>query len=382
MSPVESGWSEWTVGRMRTDDFTVRPLRVRARDRAYTTCGTDLASRRAAVAYLSFADLITGPIRLSPAEAAALTLAVARQLDGEGRHGSDARLPDDHGILLSSTGTVAFVRGAEAPAPDNHTALSALLMRLLRLDEEPRAQVPGGLLIVLARNLGYIQLPPTSPDVFRAALERFATPDPTLLAGIFWRGARVKGAVPRRASGGADAAPARVDRRRGGPTRADLRRALRELEHDLFNTRRRLHRTSSRQRQSGPLRPFPSMNAMLRWTGVAAGVVLLASIAAGNGTKPAPPAAAPATPVVATTEAPSVVPASRTIAPVRPRVVGPGTASPARASVARVASVTSVTRKAATARHPQRRERRPVTPDAPARRFAGGARQIGWTLQR
>jgi hypothetical protein len=361
------------------------------------------------VAYLSLADLIAGPVRLSPAEAAALTLAVAHRLDAETSDGHEPQVPDDQGILLSSTGSIAFVRGPQAAAPDSRTALSALLMRLMRLEgDRPREHVPGGLLIVLARNLGYIQLPPTSPDAFRAALERFATSDPTLLAGIFWRAARVsvKGAVPRRLSAGGDAAPAPRDRRRGGATREELRRALREVERDLYDTRTSLVRRSRARSRRAP-HPEISMGGMLRWAGVAAGVVLLASIAAGNATRTArqdveaavsesavrepanadPAVTDPAVTEPAITVNPRVIPAAasgpRSISNRGARQMPPNVDAARRASDRTVVRAAPPARaKPATASRPPRRARRAVTPDATATRFAGGARQIPWTIQR
>ena len=327
------------------------------------------------MAYLSLADLIAGPVRLSPAEAAALTLAVARRLDEETADGCEPRVPDDHGVLLSSTGTIAFVRGPQAVAADTRTALSALLMRLLRLeDDRPREQVPGGLLIVLARNLGYIQLPPTSPDAFRAALERFATSDPTLLAGIFWRAARVKGAVRRPARAAGASAPTLVDRRRAGVTRAELRRALRDVERELYDTRVRLLNRATPARTRLGVRPELSMGGALRWAGVAGAVVLLASIAAGSGARSVPRDVR--LPVLATSAPP--IPAAADSAP---RVVSVVSESaPDRLPRAARQATPSRASSAARQRQPQR-ERGPVKRDTTARQFAGGARQIPWAMR-
>jgi hypothetical protein len=362
------------------------------------------------VAYLSLADLITGPVRLSPAEAAALTLAVARRLDEETSDRRVPQVPDDQGILLSSTGSIAFVRGPQAAAPDSRTALSALLMRLLRLEgDQPREHVPGGLLIVLARNLGYIQLPPTSPDAFRAALERFATSDPTLLAGIFWRAARVKGAALRRLSASGDTAPVPLDRRRAGATRAELRRALREVEHELYDTRTRLVRRSTTAPSRRTAHAVVSMGGVLRWAGIAAGVVLLASIAAGTAARTARQDVGAAVSESAVTEPavldsavaesagtepaltndPRVIPAAATgsrIITVRGVRSSSDTAGDSRIATDRTipgARRSSVARASSPAQpRPPRRGRRPVTPDVTARQFAGGARQIPWTIQR
>ena len=198
------------------------------------------------MAHLTFADLIARRVPLAASEAAALTLAVARLMDLRRASGQSVRLPDDEWILLSSNGEVSIVEVHGALEGDETASLSALLRRLLRLDERLRAGqheiVPGGLLIVLARNLGYIHLPATGPAAFRAALERFASADPAVLSGVFWRAA----------SAGRDARPlppvlvrqsidarTRNERRQQGASTTDLRRALRDLEQELFELRGR-----------------------------------------------------------------------------------------------------------------------------------------------
>jgi hypothetical protein len=124
-----------------------------------------------------------------------------------------------------------------------------LLRRLLRLDDRSpsdAAGVPGGLLIVLARNLGYIHLPATSPLAFRAALERFATPDRSALAAVFWRAAANRSDVASPMPALVSPAPrACVDRRRRGLSSAELRRALREVEREFFELQCAVLRRSS-----------------------------------------------------------------------------------------------------------------------------------------
>ena len=204
--------------------------------------------------HLTFAELIARRVPLSALEAAALTLGVARLMDVRRASGQRVTLPDDEWILLSSNGEVSIVEVHGAVESDETTGLSALLRRLLRLDERrPAARhtiVPGGLLIVLARNLGYIHLPATSPAAFRAALERFGSADPAVLSAVFWRAA----------SGGREARAPRTDvsrrlagvrtpaeRRLQGPSRTDLRRALRELEQELFELRTRIVPATARR---------------------------------------------------------------------------------------------------------------------------------------
>src|SRR5688500_11084708 len=199
--------------------------------------------------HLAFAQLVNRAVPLTAAEAAALTLGVARVLDVRRRAGMPGQVPEDEWILLSSTGEVSIVDVQGTAVADETAALSALLRRLLRLDDRSpsdAAGVPGGLLIVLARNLGYIHLPATSPLAFRAALERFATPDRSALAAVFWRAAANRSDVASPMPALVSPAPrACVDRRRRGLSSAELRRALREVEREFFELQCAVLRRSS-----------------------------------------------------------------------------------------------------------------------------------------
>lgn len=142
---------------------------------------------------LNVADLVSRGVSLTPAECVALTLAVAQVLDDCRRQGEPATVPPEARILLSSTGHVSF-SGCTPPTDETETAqLASLLRRLLRLDEraegDRRGRVPGALLVVLARALRQIDISPLGPHEFRAALGRFAAPDPAALAAVFWRAA-------------------------------------------------------------------------------------------------------------------------------------------------------------------------------------------------
>ena len=187
-------------------------------------------------AELTFAELIDRGVPLSSAEAAALVLAVWRM---------SRPVPPDDAILLSSTGEVsARPSTTRTSGPADPQPLARLLHRLLRLDEpgsgERRGRIPGGLLVVLARTLRQIDLPPLSCDAFRDALERFARSDqPVALAAVFWRAARMRPRGSRRLTWGRPAAPhVRRERRTHGPTAAELRHWLRQSEQELFRLRR------------------------------------------------------------------------------------------------------------------------------------------------
>jgi hypothetical protein len=182
-------------------------------------------------AELSFAELIERGVPLSAAEAVALTLAA---------WDSGAALPGDSAILLSSTGQVTCAAD-RPPREDDPARVAGLLHRLLRLDEadagDRRGRVPGGLLVALARTMRQIDLPPLSSDAFHDALTRFTSPDPALLAGVFWRAARMRPRRGDRLTAGRTAGRTRTERRAHGPTTADLRRWLRQSECELFKLR-------------------------------------------------------------------------------------------------------------------------------------------------
>jgi hypothetical protein len=204
------------------------------------------------MAQLSFAELIERRVSLSAAEAVALVLAVAALLDEDRGCGSSA-MPSDEEIFLSSTGQVAFVTArSDVTTSDTAVGLAVLLHRLLRLDEpddgDRRARVPGGLLVVLARTLRRIDLPPLTPEAFRDALTRFtAGTDSAALAAAFWRAARMRPQKGRnKVAAGWACRHRRVERRLNGPTSTDLRRWLRQSERDLFTLRQALPLRASR----------------------------------------------------------------------------------------------------------------------------------------
>jgi ribosomal protein L29 len=239
--------------------------------------------------HLTFADLIARRVPLAASEAAALTLAVARLMDVRRASGQRVRLPDDEWIILSSNGEVSIVEVHGTLGCDETTSLSALLRRLLRLDERRPAggheMVPGGLLIVLARNLGYIHLPATEPPAFRAALERFAASDPAVLSAVFWRaassgrGIRTLRPVTRRSTDNKGC----TERRHHGASRADLRRALRNLEQELYELRGQVNATSATA--------YPTSRAIRRSTIAATlaasfvGALTLAALLVTGGTR-------------------------------------------------------------------------------------------------
>ena len=342
------------------------------------------------MAHLTFADLIARRVPLAASEAAALTLAVARLMDVRRASGQSVRLPDDEWILLSSNGEVSVVEVHGTLEGDETASLSALLRRLLRLDERLRTGqheiVPGGLLIVLARNLGYIHLPATGPAAFRAALERFASPDPAVLSAVFWRAAsagrdaRLPPALVRRSLDGRT----RNERRLQGASTADLRRALRHLEQELFELRGRLAARGPRiQRQPVSIRRGAAVAALAAGFG---GALAVAALALTGGT---PDGAALARPDVVLGPAEQVKQVIRlvpTAAPIRPaadrveHVVQRGTEE------RRTSPPPARMRRVSTAPAPITRPRASDTPRPPSKRrdplaaHRGGTRGIPFTM--
>jgi hypothetical protein len=197
--------------------------------------------------HLSFSELIKLRVPLTAEEAVALTLAAAYVLDTRRVANTAVQVPGDEFILLGNTGHVTFTSVEVSTDQDESTALAALLRRLLQLDEsganDRRGRVPGGLLILLARTLRQIDLPSPDRDEFRAALARFATeggPTAAMLSVVFWRAASLRPVADTKRrvlgllSAGAATSPDEKDRRSHGLSRTELRRALRDLEREVF----------------------------------------------------------------------------------------------------------------------------------------------------
>lgn len=235
---------------------------------------------------LNFSELIDAPVLLSPAEAAALTLAVTDAAAEQGL----VVLPVDEELFLSSTGQVSLGRVSNSDAEDStaeslSAQLAELTRRLLQLDKpgtvDRRRRVPGGLLVVLARAMGQIDLPAPTPEEFRRALERIGTPEATTLAAVFWRAARLRAPVRPQlvslpavkvesalAHRGAD------DRRHNVPPTSELRRYLRETERELFEARECPERQQSPMPAPPPAkRPFTSTRLWRVGSGIAATVL-------------------------------------------------------------------------------------------------------------
>lgn len=201
--------------------------------------------------HLKLSDLIDRPVPLSSEEAVALTLGVATAVTA----GDRTALPPDERILLSSTGQVSLDAVHDVDSEDTTTEpltaqLAALTRRLLQLDRpgavDRRRRVPAQLLVILARAMGQVDPPPPALDELRAALARFGAPEPTMLAAVFWRAARL--CAPSRAPL-VVLPPVKVesalaprdgdDRRHSLPPPSELRRYLRETERELFEARSR-----------------------------------------------------------------------------------------------------------------------------------------------
>ena len=208
-------------------------------DRPRAECdGTVLAKITAMK--IALADIIHIRHLLAPREAATLTLAIGREWDRQrARHGAGA-LPAIAHIELNDAGEISFAENTTDPPVHGALTLSAILGHLLGLDEQdaPAQHIPGGLLITIAGRLGPLELPSSREDGFRSALLRFADDDPAVLVRVFDR------IVQARTAAGPEAAQSRGSKIRRGPERrrqppavAALRRAVRELERQTFESR-------------------------------------------------------------------------------------------------------------------------------------------------
>jgi Tol biopolymer transport system component len=196
---------------------------------------------------ISISDLIATGVHVSPAEGVALTLAVA---DAVADSAATCVPPDDQ-ILLCSNGHVSFEgvsvstdgKTGEQSEGNITIQLAGLLHRVLQLDDiapGDRRRVPGGLLVLVARMLGRLDLKPLELSEFLVALARFGTPETTTIAAIFWRAARYRmpaGAARPQPEGYVPGRPGMVDRRRHTPAASELRRYLRDMERELYETR-------------------------------------------------------------------------------------------------------------------------------------------------
>jgi hypothetical protein len=198
---------------------------------------------------LKFSDLIETAVTVSPAEAVALTLAVADAIAELGL----TDLPKDDELVLSSTGRVSLESVSKSDETDTPRGsvmaqLAALTRRLLQLDKaesgDRRKRVPAPLLGTLARALTQTVSPAPSPEEFRQALEEFGMPDPTTLAAVFWRAARLRAplrvpltTLPPVKMESALAHRGVDERRHNLPPPSELRRYLRETERELFEAR-------------------------------------------------------------------------------------------------------------------------------------------------
>jgi len=201
------------------------------------------------MSHLKFSELIETPVALSHGEAVALTLAASDAIAERGLE----NLPTDDDLFLSSTGRVSLESVIKADEGDTRprnvlAQLATLTRRLMQLDKaesgDRRKRVPALLLGTLARALTQTVSPSPSPEEFRQALERFGKPDPTTLAAVFWRAARLRaqGRVPLTTLPAVKMESALAhrnadDRRHNLPPPSELRRYLRETERELFEAR-------------------------------------------------------------------------------------------------------------------------------------------------
>src|SRR5688500_10569121 len=142
---------------------------------------------------ISFAEIAARRVRLTPAEVVALALTAARQLRRDTAT-AVLSLPSAGDILLSSAGEVV-IRDSDAAADQSDQAqmrwLAGLVHELLTLDSDSlgdrRTPIPGGLLVLLARASGQIDLPQPTYAALLDGLARFGSDDSRALAALYWR---------------------------------------------------------------------------------------------------------------------------------------------------------------------------------------------------
>jgi Tol biopolymer transport system component len=216
---------------------------------------------------LSFADLIDRQACATTEEAVALVLAASFELDRPSSPDTCVGLPSAKDIVLGEGGRISFSAApVEISEAECVSGAAALLHKLLAVEDsgsEYRVQVPGALVLLIARARRQIDLPPPSLPALQQALKRFASADQTLLASLYRRCTpRIATLAPSQApkpiqpvaqpplqavaqpaqpsatvlSFGTNAAFATAarDRRSSGPRSSDLRRELRRTELQLF----------------------------------------------------------------------------------------------------------------------------------------------------
>jgi hypothetical protein len=152
--------------------------------------------------YLSYST-IAARAALSCDEAVALCLAAAHASDGSLAPDAWRPLPSAADIHLRPDGAVEMPGYAGTVTGRERTRqITALLRLLLGLDDEPwgrsRADVPGALLLLMARATGQIDLPAPPPAELCEALRRFAPMDASMLPAIHQRLVPPPVAAPRR----------------------------------------------------------------------------------------------------------------------------------------------------------------------------------------
>jgi hypothetical protein len=323
---------------------------------------------------VTFADLIRVP--LEPSEAVALTLAVAEELESERAAGHGRGLPRDESIVLQPNGQVSF-SGPRVP-DDECIALARLLNRLLGITTGRRGRA----------STASLQQPhggATSIAQFRSDLQRIAPIDASVLAGVFWRAAGTVRDRRRRAAVGE--APCRFagrERRRPQPSATELRRAMRDVEHELFNALAALTAMRSaaaaatieqrRWRRVVPLMGIPIV-ALSVLVGIGARTIVtrvLSDARPETSRVDRDLAVAPATLTATASPAAAPAPASPSVRVVHPK------------AVAAVAAARHDSRPQVDAGHrtvtPRRATPRAARATAPAAPFvfAGGTRTISW----
>jgi hypothetical protein len=324
-------------------------------------CGTVLAIRLGVI--VTVADIIRRRDVLTPREAATLTLAIGLEWDRYREMDRDVALPDTAAIALDETGEISFLQLAPAAVAGSNAAahLSSLLGGLLGIDqdERPSQPIPGGLLMSIAGRVGSVELPSANDVGFRAALVRFADPDPArVLRRLYWRAAAGRRRTDRRGALTLAASRRSPDRRRQPQAVTELRRVIRQLEKRAFEADHARVASAAPAPAHAARRERPWPRRML--AACAALLIAAAAFTMGARTAAPPSTVASATPVahdVRLESTPPAIQASPVVSRSAPALSRAATSTAARPTTKRAVHVT----------------RRPH----PAA-FAGGTRSISW----
>jgi Tol biopolymer transport system component len=150
---------------------------------------------------LSYRDIVSSGAIRRTSEAVGLVLA-AMDVCEKRSSGQNQCLPNADRIALDCRGRVSFTADPlETMSADAVRQIAELLRQMLGLADGPgasRAEIPGALLLLIARSCGEIDLPAPSYLAVRDVLVRFGSHDETMLSSLYRRVSRQRLSEPAR----------------------------------------------------------------------------------------------------------------------------------------------------------------------------------------